>query len=133
MNKALRSVRDGFVAAVLRSPLHRVLSGSLVLISFTGRRTGREHSRPVMFAGDEQGLIIFVGHAAQKVWWRNLTERAPVRVRLRGRELEGYGEVVTRDSALAARYLARFPRARTAIDEADEPTFVRVAELRPSA
>jgi hypothetical protein len=126
-------MRDGFVAAVLRSPLHRLLSGSLLLVSFTGRRTGQEHTRPVMFAEDERGLIIFVGHAEQKVWWRNLTERAPVRVRLRGLELEGYGEVVKRDSALAGRYLARFPRARAAIDEADEPIFVRVAELRPSA
>jgi hypothetical protein len=133
VNKVLRSVRDGIVGAVLCSPLHRMLSGSLLLISFTGRRTGQEHSRPVMFAGDERGLIIFVGHAEQKVWWRNLTERAPVRVRLRGRELEGYGEVVKRDSALAGRYVVRFPRARTAIDEADDPIFVRVAELQPSA
>jgi hypothetical protein len=133
VNKVLRSVRDGFVAAVLRSPLHRLLSGSLLLISFTGRRTGQEHTRPVMFAEDAGGLIVLVGRAEQKVWWRNLAERAPVRVRLRGRKLEGYGEVAKQDSALAERYIARFPRARTAIDEADERIFIRVAELRPSA
>jgi F420H(2)-dependent quinone reductase len=133
VNKVLRSLRDGFVAGVLRSPLHRLLSGSLLLVSFRGRRTGQEHTRPVMFAEDERGLIIFVGHAEQKVWWRNLIERAPVRVRLRGLELEGYGEVVNGDAALAAGYLARFPRARAAIDEAGEPVFVRVGELRRSA
>ena len=133
MNKALRFVRDGFVTVVLRSPLHRLLSGSLLLVSFRGRRSGQEHSRPVMFAGDERGLIIFVGHAEQKVWWRNLTERAPVRVRLRGLELEGYGEVVKQDAALTGRYLARFPSACAAIEEADEPVFVLVGELRRSA
>ena len=83
MNRVVRRLRDGFVGAVLRSPLHRLLSGSLLLISFTGRRTGQEHSRPVMFAEDEQGLIILVGHPEQKVWWRNLSEGAPVRVRMR--------------------------------------------------
>jgi hypothetical protein len=125
-----RRLRDGFVAAMLRSPLHRFLSGSLLLISFTGRRTGQEHSRPVMFAEDEGGLIIFVGHPEKKVWWRNLSEGTPVRVRVRGLELEGCGEVVRGDSSLAARYIERFPRARTAIDETNEPIFVRVHEPR---
>jgi F420H(2)-dependent quinone reductase len=127
----LRRLRDGFVAAVLRSPLHRVLSGSLLLIRFTGRRTGREHSRPVMFAEDAGELIIFVGNAEKKVWWRNLEQGAPVHVRVRGRESAGYGEVIRGDSALAARYLERFPRARTAIAKTDEPAFVRVRDLRP--
>ena len=125
-----RRLRDGFIATMLRSPLHRFLSGSLLLISFTGRRTGHEHSRPVMFAEDEGGLIIFVGHPEKKVWWRNLGEGASVHVLVRGRDLEGYGEVVRGDSALAARYVERFPRARTAIDEANEPIFVRVREPR---
>jgi deazaflavin-dependent oxidoreductase (nitroreductase family) len=134
VNRVVRRLADGFVTAVLRSPLHGLMSGSLLLISFTGRRTGQEHSRPVMFAEDEGGLIILVGHAEQKVWWRNLSEGAPVRVRVRGREIEGYGEVVRGDSSsLAARYLERFPRARSAISRANEPVFVRVRDLRPTS
>lgn len=126
MNRTLQRLRDGVVAAILRSPLHRLLSGSLLLISFTGRRTGKEHSRPVMFAEDEGGLIILVGRPEKKVWWRNLNEGASVRVRVRGLERKGYGEVVRGDSSLSARYLERFPRARSAISGTDEPIFVRV-------
>lgn len=133
MNKLPRSLRDGFVAAVIRSPLHRIMSGSVVLITYAGRRSGQQHSLPVMFAEAESGLIIFVGHAEQKVWWRNLIERAPVRVRLRGVELEGYGEVVKDVSSLATRYAERFPRMRGMIGKTDRPVFVRVAELRPAA
>ena len=42
-----------FVKAVLRSPVHRLLSGSLVLLTYTGRRSGRRYTLPVMYA--EQG------------------------------------------------------------------------------
>ena len=50
-------------------------------------------------------------------------------MRLRGHRLRGHAEVVE-DSAAAETYLGRYPRARTVIEAADSPTFVRIATLK---
>ncbi len=44
MSGRIRRFGNVFVAALLRSPLHRTLSGSLILISYRGRKSGREYT-----------------------------------------------------------------------------------------
>jgi hypothetical protein len=39
MSRLLRRLGNAFVAALLHSPLHRLLSGTLILISYRGRKT----------------------------------------------------------------------------------------------
>lgn len=106
------------VVAVLRSPLHRLLSGALILITYRGRRTGRERTIPVMYAEDGDRLIVFVGDAPAKQWWRNLRGGAPVEVRLRGARRSGLATAAQGDDggldAPLATYRARFPRAARA-------------------
>ena len=82
-----------------------------------------------MYAEREETLTIFVGHPEPKKWWRNLRAGAEVEERLRGHRLRGHAEVVE-DSAAAETYLGRYPRARTVIEAADSPTFVRIATLK---
>jgi hypothetical protein len=79
------------LALLLRSPLHGVASRSLLLISVTGRRTGRVHTLPVMYREAADGVLtIGVAAPADKRWWRNLRgDGAAVRVRLRGRDRTG--------------------------------------------
>ncbi len=72
------------IAAVLRSPLHPVLSGRLALITVTGRRSGRRYTFPVGYRADGSRVTIPVMWADRKVWWRNLRDGAPVELRLRG-------------------------------------------------
>ena len=78
------------VALLLRSPLHGLVSDRLLLISVTGRRTGRVHTFPVAYdeAGDE-GITIHVAAPGRKRWWRNLRPDGEVRLRLRGVEHTG--------------------------------------------
>jgi deazaflavin-dependent oxidoreductase (nitroreductase family) len=132
MRKHLQRFGNLFVIGLLRSPLHRLASGSLLLITYRGRRSGRRFTIPVMYAEREGTLTIFVGQPEQKRWWRNLRGGAEVEVRLRGRRLRGQAEVVE-DSAAVETYLDRYPRARKAIEVADSPTFVRVAALTPNS
>jgi hypothetical protein len=84
-----------------------------------------------MYAEREGTLTIFVGHSERKNWWRNLRGGAEVEVRLRGHRLRGQAKVV-KDRPAVDTYLDRYPRARTAIETADSPTFVRVAALTPN-
>jgi hypothetical protein len=130
MRKQLQRFSNLFVIGLLRSPLHRLADGSLLLITFRGRRSGRRFTIPVMYAERDGRLTIFVGHAERKRWWRNLRGGAEVEVRLRGRRLTGHGEVVE-GSAPIETYLDRYPRARTAIEAANSPIFVRVATMTP--
>jgi deazaflavin-dependent oxidoreductase (nitroreductase family) len=98
------------VIGLLRSPLHRLVSGSLLLITYRGRRTGRHFTIPAAYAARAGTLTIFVGHPERKGWWRNLRDGAAVEVQLRGRRLHGQARLVD-DAAAAGTYLERYPRA----------------------
>jgi F420H(2)-dependent quinone reductase len=74
---------------VLCSPLHRVVSGRLALVTVTGRRTGREYTFPVAYRRAGAVVRIPVGWPARKLWWRNLRDGGPVRLRLQGRDYSG--------------------------------------------
>jgi hypothetical protein len=89
MRKHLQRFGNLFVIGLLRSPLHRPASGSLLLITYRGRRSGRRFTIPAMYAERDGALTIFVGHPERKRWWRNLRVGAEVEVRLRGRRLRG--------------------------------------------
>lgn len=125
--KRVRRLGNLVVIGLLRSPLHRLASGSLLLITYRGRRSGRHFTIPVMYAEREGALTILAGHAERKLWWRNLRGGAQVEVLLRGRRLRGEATIVEMGDA----YLERYPRARAAI-EAAAPTFVRIDALEPS-
>jgi len=78
------SVANTVVEAILRSPAHRILSGSLVLIRYVGNRSGTEHTLPVQYADTHHGLVVVVGRPETKTWWRNFTEMGQATVLVRG-------------------------------------------------
>jgi hypothetical protein len=77
------------VALLLRSPASPLLSRRLTLITVTGRRSGREHTLPVAYKQDGERLTIPVLWPERKLWWRNLRDGAPVRLRHRGADRTG--------------------------------------------
>jgi len=77
------------VKGLLRSPLHRLASGNLALITVTGRCSGREYTFPVGYSEGDGRVLIVVGLVERKRWWRNLLQPAPVRLRLGGAERTG--------------------------------------------
>jgi hypothetical protein len=110
------------VRLLLRSPLHPVLSKSLVILSYQGRKTGRWRSLPCMYARDGQDLYVVPGQPDRKVWWRNLRQHTPFRRRLQGRDREGIAIASSDPEAVAAglhHFLARYPKA-------DKPLGVRL-------
>ena len=83
-----REIYNPVVAFLLRSPLHGLLSGSIMLITYTGRKSGRRYTTPVSYV--RTGGALLVVSPKERVWWRNLRpERgagAPVTVRVRGKD-----------------------------------------------
>lgn len=82
------------VRAVLRSPAHRLLSGGLLLLTYTGRRSGAAYTIPVGYRRDGTALLITVGWPERKLWWRSLREPgAAVTARVRGEDVPMRAEV----------------------------------------
>lgn len=88
---------------LLRSPFHRLVSKSVLLITFTGRKSGKAYTTPVDYSQTGDSVSIFT-HAS---WWKNLSGGAPVTLRLRGRDVPGHAEPVADDKqAVAAGLMA---------------------------
>jgi deazaflavin-dependent oxidoreductase (nitroreductase family) len=111
-----------FVRLVLRSPLHALLSRSLLLFTYTGRRSGESHAIPVQYVRHGERILVFAAWPERKRWWRNFEGGArAVRLRERGHWIEGMAVVVTDAQQLeAARrvYLEKFPKAASVIGDA---------------
>ena len=74
------------VRALARTPAHRLLGKHLVLLRYTGRRSGRCYELPVMSAPAGADLVVVSGQHSAKTWWRNFTAAPqPVMVRRNGR------------------------------------------------
>lgn len=128
---------NSLVGAVLRSPLHRLLSGSTALIRYTGRRSGREFVTPVQFARAGEDLVILVGRPRDKTWWHNFEAERPVDILVARRWIPMSGKTVVRGDppgeidALIAAYLTRFPRAARLTDGGAPDQPVVVVHCRP--
>ena len=88
----LQKLYDPVVAAVLRSPLHGVMSDSVMLLTYRGRKSRKIFTTPISYVRDGEDLLAVASR--DHAWWRNLRGGAPVRVRLRGRELRGTGRLL---------------------------------------
>ena len=91
---------------ILRSPLHGMVSKSVLLISFTGRKSGKTYTTPVDYSQDGDQVYVFT-HAN---WWKNLRGGAPVTLCIRGRELQGLAEPIAEDKRAVATGLAEHLR-----------------------
>src|SRR5439155_13799915 len=59
-----------------------------------GRRSGAEVALPVIFAQDGDRIVVLVGDAPGKTWWRNFRAPYPVQVHRGGRTQSGTGRVL---------------------------------------
>ncbi len=91
---------DTTVRYLLRSRLHRLFSGKLLIITVVGRKTGREYANPVGYVSYEGDLL--VGTAAR--WRRNLRAGEPVRITLRGKEIRADWQVITDEEPITELY-----------------------------
>ena len=136
MNKTVNPL----VRLILRSPWHKLMSGSLLIITCCGRKSGREYHLPVQYAQAGNNIYIVPGMPEQKTWWRNLKEAAPVQLTLHGQAVVGNARVLKADSEVDAIvagfdvYLRRFPALAKAnhISLAADGGF-SAAELRGAA
>ncbi len=118
------------VGLVLRSPAHRLLSGRVAELRWTGRRTGHRHATPVQFV-ERDGELVLLSWRDRR-WWRNFTDGGgPVDVLLRGGVRRGFARVVPagadeRAEVLRALSGRRAPSGPEAFARAADAVIVRV-------
>jgi deazaflavin-dependent oxidoreductase (nitroreductase family) len=111
----MNKIANPFVRLILRSPLHGMMSAAVLLITYRGRKSGREYTLPVQYVQDGNHVYIVPGYPEKKTWWHNLKGGMNVRLTLKGETLPGNGillnhetdrEKITKGFGL---YLQQFP------------------------
>ena len=103
------------MALLLCSPLHFLASGSIMLVRFTGRRSGARRATPVRYlregADGEDRLVCLTSR--RTAWWHNFREAASVELQLAGRRVpataEAFPEADVEIDAVLRRMLAAHP------------------------
>ena len=97
---------------LLRSPLHPILSKSIMVVTFWGRKSGRQFSTPVRYLRD--GDVVRCYSSTDTQWWRNLRNRARARLLCAGEERDYVTEVIENDPekirAALLHYFSHFPQ-----------------------
>lgn len=126
---------NSIVVAILTSPVHRLLSGKLDVIRYRGHRTGEQHVTPTRYVQQGDDLLIFVGRAETKAWWRNFRTDRDIEVLVRGRwQAMRARAVVGKDEPetmvpLLDGYLKRFPKVAKALEGESSHDRVRHAVM----
>jgi hypothetical protein len=85
---------------VLRSPLHRLISRTTMLVSYQGRKSGRQITLPVNYV--REGEKLWTLSMGKRAWWRNFRTAGPATLRLQGCDVAVQGEVVEAEEELLA-------------------------------
>ena len=97
---------------LLHSPLHGLTSGTILVIHFTGRRSGQRRSTPVRYLREEARRVTCLT-GRETGWWHNFREPADVQLRIRGRTVAAVAQALPDDEAakeqVLRRMLGRFP------------------------
>lgn len=97
---------------LLRSPAHGLLSDSLMLITFTGRKSGKQFTTPVRYIQTGDTVRCFT--ASENQWWRNLRSGARVTLLIKGQSSDYRAQAIFDNpddiKKKLVSYLALFPQ-----------------------
>jgi len=119
---------NSVMAWLLKSPFHSLVSKNMLLITVTGRKSGKPITTPTAYFREGDTLWIISQRSSK--WWRNLRGGAKAMVVLGGKSIQGCGSVIEDEHAVAQRLFDNFKvdaqRAKFAqvkIDENGLPVF----------
>jgi deazaflavin-dependent oxidoreductase (nitroreductase family) len=118
---------NDFMAWVLRSRFHGMLSNGMMLITIAGRKTGKTYTTPVGYY--EESGYLWVITSRERTWWKNLQGGAKVNLLLRRKPVQGEADTELDEKSVEARmveYLRHVPQAA-------KPMGIRVENKSPNA
>ena len=97
---------------LLRSPFHGMLSNGMMLITVTGRKTGKKYTTPVGFYREDGYLWVLTSR--NRTWWKNLQGGAQVSLLLQRKLVGGFAEPQLESKTvemLMHQYIQHIPQA----------------------
>lgn len=99
------------ISTVLRYPLHGLLSSSIMLITMTGRKSGKTITTPVRYV--RRGEMVLCFTVKEIRWWHNLRGGAAVLLLIQRKTRAYHACVLENDAARCEDhlryYFAKFP------------------------
>ena len=97
---------------LLNSPLHALMSSSVMIIYYAGRKTGKPRWTPVRYLREDDGTVVCLT-GRETGWWPNFLDPLQVTLQLRGRRVAARAQSLpydlARKEAVLRQVLARFP------------------------
>jgi deazaflavin-dependent oxidoreductase (nitroreductase family) len=118
---------NDFMAWVLRSPFHGMVSNGMMLLTITGRKTGKKYTTPVGYY--REGDSLWVITSRERTWWKNLQGGAEVSLLLKRKSVSACAELDLDEKSVEARmceYLRHVPQAA-------KPMGIRMENGKPNA
>jgi hypothetical protein len=103
---------NDFMSWVLRSPFHGMLSNGMMLLTVTGRTTGKKYTLPVGYYSE--GGYLWVITSRDRKWWKNLHGGANVELLLKRKPVTAFAEPDLDEKSVEERmyeYLQHVPQA----------------------
>lgn len=124
--KPVRVVMNAIMKTLLRSPLHGAVSEMIMILTFTGRKSGKTYHIPVSYLREGNEAYCFTRAA----WARNLAGGAPVQARIQGTVYRGTAHTTDDVDAVMAGARrwealhghAALPRIGVMVDPAQSPS-----------
>ncbi len=123
---------------LINSPLHGLVSKSVMSITYIGCKSGQAFTVPVNYVLDGNELLTV--SLRERTWWRSLRGGAPVTIRLQGRDYKATSEVIEDESMVVTNLMALLKSApgyarylRVKVSPDGQPDFTdvcRAAETR---
>ena len=107
---------NDFMSWVLRSPLHGILSNSMMFITVAGCKTGKKYTTPVEYY--DQGGYLWVITSRDRKWWRNVRGGADVGLLLKRKPVTAFAEAILDEAEVEAQlreYVQRMPVSARAL------------------
>lgn len=117
---------NDFMSWVLRSPFHGMLSNGMLLLTVTGRKTGRRITFPVGYY--QEGGYLWVITSRDRTWWRNLQGGTEVDLLLKRKTVKAFAEPDLDEKAVEA----RLPEYIRHVPQAAKPMKIRMENGKPN-
>ncbi len=94
---------------LLKSPFHVFVSKNMMLMTYTGRKSGKTYTVPMNYVSIRNGdrKTLYTQSYRERRWWRNLRNGAEVNLHLRGKDCPALADVVE-DERQVARELGHY-------------------------
>jgi hypothetical protein len=109
--KRIMAATNVFVRFLLRSPFNFGLGNTLLLLTYTGRKSGKRYTNPLPYMREEDVVTVFT----YRSWWKNVHGGAPVLVEIKRHRMNGIAEAISDEKAAIATSLLAFLRKNPAL------------------